>query len=236
MPQTALHKTCTPGRTQTLTAYTTHPQPALLHAYSRLPASPTHAIPHPRLQPPARTTQQPTPPFQMDAGDLSAAMGGSDKPYGTGYSTLVSNELCMRLEAIKEGGQVQLAQCNPVAPALDQVREGWREGGGGAERVRVAMWCDASRPSVCWGRNSFCAEQLEGRVGAVRMRCALVARLQSTAEAPYAMWCSAGRVCTTRRSADRRPDPLVTVLSYRRSSSSLRRRSRLARRVSMGPC
>ncbi|KAG2437395.1 hypothetical protein HXX76_006047 [Chlamydomonas incerta] len=58
---------------------------------------------------------------EVDAGDLSAAMGGSDKPYGTGYSTLVSNELCLRLEAVKAGGQVRLAQCNPVAPALDQV-------------------------------------------------------------------------------------------------------------------
>ncbi|KAG2453104.1 hypothetical protein HYH02_002435 [Chlamydomonas schloesseri] len=86
------------------------PRAAARQAYSLLTLGPDR--PQPDMSPLAG---------EADAGDLSAAMGGSDKPYGTGYSTLVSNELCMRLEAVKEGAQVRLAQCNPVAPALDQV-------------------------------------------------------------------------------------------------------------------
>ncbi|GLC41891.1 hypothetical protein PLESTM_001263000 [Pleodorina starrii] len=57
----------------------------------------------------------------VDAGELSAALGGGDKPYGTGYSSLVSNELCMTASVIKEGAEVRLARCNPVAPTLEQV-------------------------------------------------------------------------------------------------------------------
>lgn len=43
---------------------------------------------------------------KIDAGDLSAMLGGGDKPYGTGYSSLVSNELCLTTEVIKPGAEV----------------------------------------------------------------------------------------------------------------------------------
>ncbi|GIL69881.1 hypothetical protein Vretimale_10098 [Volvox reticuliferus] len=57
----------------------------------------------------------------VDAGQLSADMGGSDKPYGTGYASLVSNELCMTTSVVREGAEVRLARCNPVRPSLEQV-------------------------------------------------------------------------------------------------------------------
>ncbi|EFJ44176.1 hypothetical protein VOLCADRAFT_106507 [Volvox carteri f. nagariensis] len=57
---------------------------------------------------------------EVDAGALSADLGGGDKPYGTGYSSLVSNELCMTTSVVKEGAEVRLARCNPVAPTLEQ--------------------------------------------------------------------------------------------------------------------
>ncbi|KAG2484874.1 hypothetical protein HYH03_016358 [Edaphochlamys debaryana] len=59
---------------------------------------------------------------KMDAGELSNQLGGSDKPYGTGYANLVSRELCMSIfGAVREGAQVRYKQCNPVSPALMQV-------------------------------------------------------------------------------------------------------------------
>ncbi|GLI62479.1 hypothetical protein VaNZ11_005110 [Volvox africanus] len=57
---------------------------------------------------------------QEDAGQLSADLGGGDKPYGTGYSSLVSNELCMTTSVVREGAEVRLAWCNPVLPSLEQ--------------------------------------------------------------------------------------------------------------------
>ncbi|GIL63039.1 hypothetical protein Vafri_17191 [Volvox africanus] len=56
-----------------------------------------------------------------DAGQISADLGGGDKPYGTGYSSLVSNELCMTTSVVREGAEVRLAWCNPVMPSLEQV-------------------------------------------------------------------------------------------------------------------
>jgi hypothetical protein len=43
----------------------------------------------------------------VDAGTLSAELGGGDKPYGTGYSALVSNELCLTVPVVKEGAEVR---------------------------------------------------------------------------------------------------------------------------------
>lgn len=42
-----------------------------------------------------------------DAGDLTNALNGNDKPYGTGYASLVSRELCMTTPMIREGAEVR---------------------------------------------------------------------------------------------------------------------------------
>ena len=59
---------------------------------------------------------------EMDAGDLSSQLGGSDKPYGTGYSTLVSNELCLTASVVRPGAQVGGEPGMRVA----EVRGHWR--------------------------------------------------------------------------------------------------------------